>query len=476
MEQTRITFGEWLPDQPTLLGVLQDAKNVRPTSTGYTYFNEVSEISASASQNLLSLSVGKFGGSTQVFAGGATRLFKLDSSDGSLDDVSKGGSAYTSTDRWSFTQFGTKLLAVNKHDKVQAWTIGSSSAFADLDSSAPTAYYITTVRDFVVCARDSSNPSKVFWSDINDETDWTPATTSQSDTQVIPDGGNIVGVTGGEFGLILMDRAIHRMTYVGSPFYFQFDNISRGIGCFAEGSIAQYGQVTFFLGGDGFYMCNGTTLTPIGSQKVDRFFFEDANLSDDSTLSCAIDPENKLVVWAYLSNSGEKTLLIYNWQVQRWSRAITTATALGTSATSSTTLEGVDGYNNNLDNLTISLDSRFWLGGSYALQGVKDTKLVAFTGAKSTAELITGDIDLKSNSTITLARPIVENGSGSVAIASRVAPTDNVTFSTLATSSTENRVPLRGVGRLHRIKMQPTGDNWETVVGVDLELKRLGNR
>lgn len=26
MEQTRITFGEWLPDQPTLLGVLQDAK------------------------------------------------------------------------------------------------------------------------------------------------------------------------------------------------------------------------------------------------------------------------------------------------------------------------------------------------------------------------------------------------------------------------------------------------------------------
>ena len=440
MEQTRITFGEWLPDQPTLLGVLQDAKNVRPTSTGYTYFNEVSEISASASQNLLSLSVGKFGGSTQVFAGGATRLFKLDSSDGSLDDVSKGGSAYTSTDRWSFTQFGTKLLAVNKHDKVQAWTIGSSSAFADLDSSAPTAYYITTVRDFVVCARDSSNPSKVFWS------------------------------------VILMDRAIHRMTYVGSPFYFQFDNISRGIGCFAEGSIAQYGQVTFFLGGDGFYMCNGTTLTPIGSQKVDRFFFEDANLSDDSTLSCAIDPENKLVVWAYLSNSGEKTLLIYNWQVQRWSRAITTATALGTSATSSTTLEGVDGYNNNLDDLTISLDSRFWLGGSYALQGVKDTKLVAFTGAKSTAELITGDIDLKSNSTITLARPIVENGSGSVAIASRVAPTDNVTFSTLATSSTENRVPLRGVGRLHRIKMQPTGDNWETVVGVDLELKRLGNR
>lgn len=62
---------------------------MRPTSTGYTYFNEVSEISASASQNLLSLSVGKFGGSTQVFAGGATRLFKLDSSDGSLDDVSK---------------------------------------------------------------------------------------------------------------------------------------------------------------------------------------------------------------------------------------------------------------------------------------------------------------------------------------------------------------------------------------------------
>ena len=39
MALTRVKFEEWYPDQPHLLGALKDAKNVIPTTTGYTYFN-----------------------------------------------------------------------------------------------------------------------------------------------------------------------------------------------------------------------------------------------------------------------------------------------------------------------------------------------------------------------------------------------------------------------------------------------------
>lgn len=480
MALTRVKFDEWYPDQPQLLGALKDAKNVIPTSTGYSSFNDVQPFTNSASTSLLTVVTAKFGVNTELFGASATKLYKFATSDLDLDDVSKlsGGSPsnYTSTDRWSFTQFGTKLLGANKQDKVQAWTIGSSSNFADLDASAPNAHYITVVRDFVVCARDNSNPSKVFWSDINDETDWTPATTSQSDTQVIPDGGNILGITGGEFGLILLEKSIHRMSYIGSPFYFQFDNISRGIGCFAEGSIAQYGQVTFFLSDDGFYMCNGQQVTPIGTQKVDRYFFNDLNIGFLDKMSCAVDPVNKLVVWKYKNTSLEDAMLIYNWQIQRWSRAIVDVDFIAGSAVPSVTLEGLDTYSSSIDSLGISLDSRFWVGGNFILSGVKDNKIVNFSGDRLTGEIVTGDIDAQGNSIINLARPVVENGSANVAIASRISPDDDVSFSSLTTPNTENRVPLRGVGRLHRLKIQPTGNNWDNAVAVDVELKRLGSR
>ncbi len=57
--------------------------------------------------------------------------------------------------------------------------------------------------------------------------------------ELIPDGGDITGITGGEFGIVFLEKAIVRMSYIGSPLFFQFDTISRNIGCIEGGSIAQ---------------------------------------------------------------------------------------------------------------------------------------------------------------------------------------------------------------------------------------------
>ncbi len=71
---------------------------------------------------------------------------------------------------------------------------------------------MTVVRDFVVAANVGGEESRVYWSDINDETDWTPSTASQSDSQLIPDGGDIIGLAGGEYGLVFLERAIYRIS------------------------------------------------------------------------------------------------------------------------------------------------------------------------------------------------------------------------------------------------------------------------
>jgi hypothetical protein len=396
-----------MPDQPGLAGALTEAKNVIPLAVGYGPFTSEVNLSGNASQNLLTAFTGQFSGATVLFAAGAPKLYKFDSTDASLDDVSKlsGGSpiSYTSTTLWDFTQFGNVVIAANGKDKLQAWQTGSSGNFADLAAAAPSASYVTVVRDFVVAAKDATYPNRVFWSDINDETDWTPGSTSQSDTQDIPDGGDIQGITGGEFGLIFLERAISRMTYIGSPLFFQFDTISRSLGCYEPRSIVQYGQMSYFLSNDGFYACDGQNVVPIGAEKVDRFFFEDSNPSELDKMSAAIDPINSLVIWSYLNTFSQQSLIIYNWQTKKWSRATTSAQYIATAASASVTLEGLDFYG-TMDSIATSLDSRLWSGGKILLAGVNGAKIVTYTGAPMEADIQTGDFEGGPQSLVKLAR------------------------------------------------------------------------
>ena len=479
MATQRIVLGEWMPDRPGITGALTEAFNVVPKADGYGPLASIVELSGDASQPLIKVFAGKFSGATTLFAAGATKLFRFNSATLALDDVSKlvmgDPTTYSSTNMWDFTQFGNTIIAANGQNTMQAWTLGTGANFADLSASAPSASYVTVVRDFVVAARDATNANRVYWSDINDETNWTPGPTSQSDFQDIPDGGDIVGVRGGEIGLIFLERAIVRMSYIGSPLFFQFDTISRNLGCFEQKSIAQYGKLVFFLSDDGFYICDGETVTPIGVEKVDRFFFETADISELENMSAAIDPANKLVVWCYQNNAGDKNVLIYNWQINRWSRGVTSANFVSTAASAGVTLEGLDAYG-TIDSLETSLDSRLWAGGKMLLAGGINSKIGTFSGANMPADIRTGDFRSGEQSIVKLAKPQVDGGSANVSVASRVRLDGQINYSTPSAADAENRVSLRSVGAYHRISLMPTGDNWQQASALDVDIQPVSGR
>jgi len=479
MAISRITFGEWTPDQPGITNGLRRAENVYSKLVGYGALPTVVNYSNSASENLNNVVAGKTtAGATSVFAGGSTKLFKLDSGTLNLNNVSKSGNYTTPTDqRFRFTQFGNVIVAANGFDKLQGFNLNSSSLFANLAADAPEARYVTIVRDFVVSGYQSSYPNRVQWSALGDESSWTASATTQADFQDIPDGGSIVGVTGGEYGLILMDRSIHRMSYVGSPLVFQFDNISRNLGCYEANSIIQYGGTTFFLGDDGFYACDGQQIIAIGNEKINRFFFDNVDEGTLYLMSAAVDPTKKLIIWAYASNSSATpdSLLIYNFQTQRWTSGTTTVDRIASTSTPAVTLEGMDVYG-NLDTILTTFDSRLWLGGRLQLAGVDGAKIVTFSGSNATAYIETGDIEVPgSTSSITLVKPTVEGGSGSVALLSRRLLSESTTFGSQSAADAENRVSVRGIGRYHRLQLTPTG-SWTSAVGMDIDLSPLGTR
>ena len=478
MTTKRLQFTDWLPDQPANAGSLNDAKNVYPVGIGYGAFPSSEDFSNAASEPLNSVFVAKFGAVVEVFAGSATKLYKFDVGTLALTDVSKSG-GYSGDGTWRFEQFGNVVLACNDNARLQTWEIGSSTAFSDASAVAPIAKDIAVVRDFVFAGNIGvgSEPDKVQWSDINDETDWVSGSTSQSDYQIIADGGNVQAITGGEFGVVLLEKSVVRASYVGSPLFFQFDTISNGLGCLEGHSVAQYGNITFFLSDDGFYSTDGQTVTNIGLEKVDRWFFSRVDLTQINTISVAVDPVKNLVVWNYADVDGNRRIRSYNWQLQKWSRAETTSDSVGTIATLGETLETLEsayGYT-DIDTMPASLDSRLFVGGKFLFAGTRDNKIVTFTGESITPQLITTDIEVGYNSVATLARPQIDNGTAQVAVASRKELDDTIGFSAFVPATTEGRCSLRSAGRYHRFNVQPTG-NWTTAMAVDVDVKPQGNR
>jgi hypothetical protein len=553
MAKTRLVFGEWTPDQPGVTGSVTDALNCYPVANGYASLNKVQPYPNAdivAGETLLNAFSGKFASQNTLFAASATKLYRFDSGNNEYDDISKAG-GYSAL-AWDITQFGPKMILANGINKLQAYNLAGGTTFGDLSADAPTAKYVTVVRDFVVAGNVAGAESTVYWCDINNETNWTASASSQADSQVLPDGGDITGVSGGEYGLIFLERAIYRMTYSGSPFFFQFDAISRAIGCISNGSIAQLADKTYFLADDGFYMCNGQTVTPIGAEKVNRWFFENAAPDLLTTqMSATIDPIRSLIIWIVPTNSGNK-LLIYNAQVNKWSYSNESLESLNYLLTSSATLESLDkisitpGQNTqsgtytqstttvtvtltahklqtgayiyfnatsggatdgfyqitvtdantftftetisatittsncvislpSIDNLTASLDDRAYAGGTWFLGGVKTNQIYGFTGGRQDASISSNDIDI-GRSLITLAKPIVDGGSANVSVASRVLLGDTVNYGNQVAADAENRASLRSNGNYHRIRVQPTGTGWKTIVGVDIEYATQGTR
>ena len=475
MAITRVTFGEWLPDQPGVIGALTTARNCYPKAVGYGPFPQEVDYSDDAPQALTAAAAAKDTNSiTSIYAAGTTRLFKLDTSDFSWDDIS--ATTYSGTSGWKFTQFGNSLIAANESNTMQYIDVMSGTTFANLAIDAPKAKFVTVVRDFVVSGYQTDNKNRIQWSGINNEKTWTTSATTQADFQNIPDGGFVQGVTGGEFGLVLLERSIVRMSYVGTPLIFQFDNIARNRGCFEPNSVIQWQGITYFLGDDGFYACDGQNLKNIGAEKVNRYFFNSLKESDLGSMSAAIDPINNLVVWGYPSVDTDYRVLIYHIATGKWSYSDSSATRVAPVSTPSITLEGLDAFSASIDALGVSLDSRNWLGGKLLLLGIKGSKLITFTGAAKTATIETSDIESPANqSMVTMIKPIVDNGTGSASVASRLQLNQTVSFPSVTAANSENRIGTRSYGRYHRVKLEPSGD-WTTAIGMDVDIQSAGTR
>lgn len=486
---TFVPFGEWLPDLPPFENPgATIAKNVLPDAKSYRSFPSLEIYSESIGGACKGAIVARdTAGNYYNYVGDTTALYV--NTNLSWSNVSRlvGGSYGTGIeDYWEFVQFGNMVIGVNGHnaDVPQAITVGAVN-FAALSGGPPRAKHIATIRDFVVMGNISAtatSPQMVRWCAINNVASWTPDAATLADFQDLPgDGGWVQKVIGGEYGTIFQERAIFRMTFVGSPLIFQFDKIQTSIGAYAPQSVVNYRNFSFFLSEDGFYMFDGTNVTPIGNGKVDRTFFDDLDITNIHRVHGVIDAKRKIVAWAYPGHGAvggnPNRILIYNWAYKRWSRIEgLNIELLLRSITSSYTLDGLDAVSIDLDALSTPLDDSSWQAGQFLLSAFNaNHRLSHFKGSAMPATVETGEMQFNRTvdglAYITEVRPISEGLSASISLAVAVRNTVSqaVDYSVPVPPNSAGIAEVRATGRFHRFRLA-TADKteFEHLLGVDV--------
>lgn len=475
-----LTFNDWRPDTSNYQGTsLNSVLNMQPRGDGWGPFPSLSTytsaLPAACRGAFYAL---KSDGTVVTFAGTSTKLYKLNNTDFTWEDVSLGASTYSAlsaTAQWQFAQFGNLVFATQANAVLQVFDLSSSSAFANCGGSPPQAAYIAVVGRFLVLSGLLSNPYRIQWSGLNATTTWTSGTNS-SDYQDFPDGGIVRGVAGGEAGIIFQDQAIRRMSYVpGSPIIFQIDRITQDKGLYAPYSVIRAGEVIYFYAGQGFHkIVPGGVPEQIGREKVDRTFLADLDKGHLELFQGAADPRSTRIYWAYRSANGVNPanydkILGYDPALDRFfTLSVTGEYLLGISQTG-LTLENLDSISSSLDALTLSLDSYATAVQPQIAQFSSSHVLGFFSGTNLEATIESAEQGTdEQRVTLRGFRPITDSATvyGSVTYRDTQALTPTAGDEVLMSSRT-GRCDMMRDARYIRYKTRiPAGTTWTFIAGV----------
>lgn len=486
-EPITINFGSWTPDLSTFGNPgTGHAKNCLPSRNGYRQMlgqNVFSDALLNRCQG--ATTVIKSDGTVHSYAGDATKLYHLSAA--TWSDVS--ATTYSIADDvfWEFAQFGEKIIATNISDAVQVATIGSGN-FSNMITSTlkPQARHICVTDDFVVLGNTSEGgtvfPRRVRWSGINDETDFDQSATTQSDSQDVEGEGWVQALVGfGRDFYVFQERGITVARYEGTPAIFRFDLAEKNRGTIAPGSVVALGRNVFYLADDGFYMFDGAQSHPIGKEKVDAYFYDNADPQYLSRMSAAIDPARALVIWAFVTTgSVPNMLLIYSWATEQWTFAEVTNEFIFRDLTKGYTLDQLDDVSSTLSGLPFSLDSRVWAGGLIQLSGFNTShRLVNYNGAALTAEIDTKEMQLFPGylGFAETVRPLVEGSSATVTVQAGTRATLRATesFGSATSVNSIGEADLRSVGRYHTFRCNISG-GFDHALGVQVYGKQWGRQ
>jgi len=390
------------PDvDPTTPGVIVACDQVVPFEAGMKTAPApvTSGLAAVAADTRGGAIVRNLSSAATLYVGTAAKLYKAGST--TYTDVSRGANYTLGTDdRWSFCQFGDSTLASNITCVIQKAVSGS---FADI-AAAPKARIIEQSLGFVLAFGTNEvtygdAPDRWWCSATFDETNWTPAVSTQCTT------GRLVGGSGpitaakrfGDDVIAYKYRAIFVGRYQGPPTVWSFTQASYDVGCMGPDAVVETPIGHVFVGEDDIYVFDGTVPRSLGNGTVRRWF--NANCSPLYRYKTRMlwDRSNSLVWIFFASTSASEPdsclVLHVSGQALKWGVADNVCQTALNYVTAAVTYDGGSTIVTTYDSgPAIAFDSAFWVSGSAVPAIIGTDKIVkTLTGTAAASSFTTGD-------------------------------------------------------------------------------------
>lgn len=486
-----VAFGEWLPDLPARNnpGALE-ALNVIPSEGCYTPFATFGAIDGATVPEAVR-------GAASIF----TESDIVRTYAGTLNGIYAGTTSFTNVYAspplyndyaWQFVQVGEQVVAIHSQVIPVAAPSNSITAFTVVGGSPPMAGCGAHVNEFLMLGNllvdpddgGDAFPSRIRWGGFNNiDAPWVSDPATQSDFQDMPsEGGAVIAIVGRRsYANVYQSRSISRASYVGLPTVFDIETVEHQRGALARDAVVSIGALDFFPAEDGFYIFNGINTSPIGNNKVDRYFLKQLAYSARSRMVGAVDFANSCIVWAFPTDSSGNLneLIIYSYRENRWTHSIQTLEYLFTSGVSSAVLDDLLG---DLDlDYPISFDDSSYRGGRPFLTAFNlNHNYGLFNGAAMAATIDTGEYEGPEGRRIFVncVRPDVDMPFPTATI--QVAQRDQLigdplNFTAAVAQEASGECPIMAEARLLRFRMSlPAGAAWRHATGVDVMRKATG--
>lgn len=471
-------FAEWLPDLPDYEnpGSLV-AKNVFPAKMSYRPIRALNPSTGALDARCQgAVSVKNDVGNSLNFAGDATKLYELSGT--TWSNVSGATYATPTTGRWVFDKFGPLLVASNGVDSPQKFDLATGGTFSALGGTPPSWRVSGVVREFLVVGNIASESNRFRWCSQNNVEDWPSA-----NQRLIPNGGAIQGIIGGEYGTMFQEQQIARLTFVGPPTTWIFDVVEEDQGVFAAGSLARRRFYSFYMGCDDFYAWDGTKSVPIGHEKVNKTIFGALDQNYLDRVSSVIDPINKLYILSYPGTGNvmgtPNRLAIYNYEEFRWSEAEFDHEILQVGLSEGVNLDNLTTvFGEGLDTLPFGLDSRAYQGGAQNFGAFNTShQFGPFNGATLEATIGTADRGIfpDQRAFVSAVRPLID-ADMSIRVGTKDSIRDAVTWGPWVDMNEDGYCPVEAEGRYHRMEGRvAAGTDWSHAQGLRIEeAERMG--
>lgn len=236
---------------------------------------------------------------------------------------------------WSQSNFGEDLIFGPRGGDIYYWDATnnvSTRAVALQDvsgaSDVPTQQNLLLVSDinrfvFAFGTNDvgtaTVDPMLIRWSDQEDATNWTPASTNQAGSLRLSRGTEIVAARQArQEVLVWTNSSLYSLQYVGAPGVWGAQIVGDNISVISQNAVAYANGIAFWMGQDKFYMYDGRTQTL--KCDVRKYVFEDLNhLQFDQVFAGTVEAFHE-IWWFYCSENSNTVdkYVVFNYLEQTW--------------------------------------------------------------------------------------------------------------------------------------------------------------